>query len=77
MARYLKVSPAAVQTEIRDVETAGYFSRNASLGYRAGEKVWDKKYKLRITSKLTGKKIDINFTFRQNPLDTENWTESE
>lgn len=29
------------------------------------ESVWDKRFKLRCTSRTTGKKIDINFTFSQ------------
>ena len=28
-------------------------------------KIWDKKFKMRLTSKKTGKKIDFNMTFNK------------
>ena len=35
--------------------------------------VWDKKFKMRLTSRSTGKKVDFNFKFNvvQNPLNLE------
>ena len=42
-----------------------YFEDDDTLGRDAIKKMWGKSYKLRITSKLTGKKIDINFRFNQ------------
>ena len=39
---------------------------NVNFGDTKEELVWDKKYKLRITSKKTGKKLDINLTFKLN-----------
>ena len=29
----------------------------------AGDLIWDKKFKIRLTSKKTSKKIDLNFTY--------------
>ena len=37
-----------------------------TLGNASEDKrVWDKRFKIRCTSKITGKKIDINVTFKQ------------
>jgi len=40
--------------------------QNVSFGDKREDLVWDKKYKLRVTSKKTGKKLDINLTFKLN-----------
>ena len=37
---------------------------NISFGSTEKELVWDRKYKVRITSRKTGKKMDINLTFK-------------
>ena len=34
------------------------------LGNRA-EKIWGRKFKIRLTSKKSGKKIDLNVTFKK------------
>ena len=39
---------------------------NVNFGDRNSDLVWDRKYKLRITSRKTGKKLDINLTFKMN-----------
>tara|TARA_B100000900_G_scaffold226196_1_gene192022 strand:- start:12768 stop:15110 length:2343 start_codon:yes stop_codon:yes gene_type:complete len=39
---------------------------NVSFGASDQELVWDKTFKLRLTSKKTGKKIDINLTYSQD-----------
>ena len=75
MRRYLKIAPASNQTELnsRITNADDFYEKHPALGESAGEvpdgSVWGKKYKLRLTSKLTGKKVDINFTFEQAPID--------
>ena len=39
---------------------------NINFGSTEKELVWDKNYKIRVTSKKTGKKMDINVTFKMN-----------
>jgi hypothetical protein len=46
-------------TNEKDTRTA---PRNIKLGVDP-KKVWDKKFKIRLTSRQTGKKIDINYSF--------------
>jgi len=43
-------------------------SLKVAIGNAEGESVFGNTYKLRLTSKQTGKKIDINFTVK-TPLD--------
>jgi hypothetical protein len=69
MKKYLKISPSAIQETLDDTTTAQDFVDNPSLGFDAEETMWGKKYKLRITSKSTGKKVDINFSFKQGDTD--------
>lgn len=71
--RYLKVNPNLIQSlinydkSIPDGSTASaYDASNVSLGL-ADESVWDKRFKMRITSKHSGKKFDINFTCKVIP----------
>ena len=42
---------------------------NVPMGNSSEDSVWGKKFKMRLTSKTTGKKIDFNFSFntKQNP----------
>ena len=73
--KYLLIKPSDFQNTVSypDLQTGengqavgDYESEKVVIG---GEKsVFGKNYKLRITSKLTGKKIDVNFTFT-NPKD--------
>ena len=66
MRRYLMISPAAAQEKKHiNVTDASSFVEFHQLGSRVSRDMWGKKYKLRLTSKLTGKKIDVNFTFKQ------------
>jgi len=71
--RYLKVNPNLIQSlinydkSIPDGSTASaYDASNVSLGL-ADESAWDKRFKMRITSKHSGKKFDINFTCKVIP----------
>ena len=43
---------------------------NVSLG-EADKSVWDKKFKIRLTSKKTGKKLDINLVCKAEHVTTE------
>ena len=65
--RYLMIAPSSNQQEKHeDVTDAQSFVDKPLLGPRPREGMWGRKYKLRITSKLTGKKVDINFVFNQS-----------
>ena len=66
--RYLKINPNLIQSlidydkSIPNKSTASaYDAPRIKLGL-ADESVWDKRFKMRITSKHSGKKFDINFT---------------
>ena len=72
--RYLKVNPNLIQSiinyeqSIPDGSTdSAYNAVKVSLG-KAEQSVWNKKFKIRVTSKNSGKKFDINLTckVRQN-----------
>jgi len=67
MRKYLKISPSSIHTQRHpdSVGSVGGFIANPDLGGDTESSIWNKKYKLRVTSKLTGKKLDINFTFNQ------------
>jgi hypothetical protein len=60
--RYIKIQPALIHRLINPEKTD---TNDIELGQ---EKVvpWNKSFKLRITSKSTGKKIDVNFRFKYN-----------
>ena len=72
--RYLKINPNLVQSLVNESETFGqtggttsaYNANKVILG-KAGETVWSstinpKKFKIRVTSKNSGKKFDLNLT---------------
>jgi hypothetical protein len=72
--RYLRISPAMIhklinykntfQDKMSGEEltaTSAYEASDVSLG-SAESPVWGKRFKMRITSKNSGKKFDINFT---------------
>ena len=70
MRKYLRISPSTIQeTKHTKATNAQKFVDFPTLGSDAEKSVWGDKYKLRITSKLTGKKIDINFIFKQGGIE--------
>ena len=67
VGRYLMIAPSSNQQQLHeDVTDAQSFLDKPRLGPIPREGMWGKKYKLRVTSKLTGKKVDINFVFNQS-----------
>ena len=73
LQQYLKISPSIIQGELNQA-LSGLVDGNGELVPSAFEKdvvlgpdveqVWNKKLKFRITSKKTGRKIDINVDFK-------------
>lgn len=70
MKRYLHIKPALSQILFRD-EINNNVSQLSSLkiGSDGNGNVWDKLFKIRLTSKVSGKKIDFNVKFvkKDNP----------
>ena len=74
--RALKISPALHQKSITYPDGTDLSSREFALSAPHlteitplgpdTKAIWDKKYKFRISSKSTCKKIDLNITFKQN-----------
>ena len=74
MQRYIQIRPSAqniifdpelVNDEVKSAKDLAFVKSNDTnppLGI-ADNPVWGKNFKLRITSKTSGKKVDINFTF--------------
>jgi hypothetical protein len=64
--RWLKIKPATSQLFFDENDPSlprqGKDVTNISLGL-ASPSVWGEKFKLRLTSRQTGKKVDINFEF--------------
>ena len=71
--KYLRIRPAFTQTRLNEVETfkngttietLADSSRGITLG-TTDEGLWGKTFKIRIVSRKTGRKIDLNVTFNQ------------
>jgi hypothetical protein len=66
--RYFQINPNLIQSLIDyektfpDNDTSSALKATSVSVGRADTSVWDKRFKLRITSKNSGKKFDINFT---------------
>jgi len=66
--RYFQVNPNLIQSLIDyektfpDGDTSSALKATSVSVGRADTPVWDKRFKIRITSKNSGKKFDINFT---------------
>jgi hypothetical protein len=65
----LQIKPNLVQTffkdEISDYSSATEIPESIDPLGQAEEAVWNKKFKVRLTSKKTGRIIDLNMTFKQ------------
>ena len=68
--RFIQISPALNQRILDQslfrnrTSAVNLLKRDIQFGVNTGSgKVWDKDFKLRLTSRSTGKKIDINFVF--------------
>jgi hypothetical protein len=64
--RYLKIRPAIRH---RILEEANLNPNTLKLGMD-GESVWDKKFKVSVTSKSSGKKMDLYLTFKYKKQDS-------
>ena len=76
--RYLQINPNLIQTMINYDKTfpdkqmdSALKATDVHLG-RSEEPVWEKRFKMRITSKNSGKKFDINFTCKKRFIKPEN-----
>ena len=77
MRKYLYIAPRLPHTVINEEKSGLSSAASANeaggqifLGSKA-EAVWDKKFKVRLTSKKTGRKMDINVVFKHEHLTTE------
>lgn len=66
-----RLLPNAVESALRDEGTSGDL---AAVDYKLGitnikqESLWGKKFKIRLTSKKTGRKIDLNVEFKNEHI---------
>ena len=67
MRRLIQILPAVEQTilELDTEESTAFDYESLSLGTR-NEAPWGRKFKFRICSKKTGKKIDLNIDFKSS-----------
>ena len=71
MRRYIKIEPAIQhtilnkeKTGIADLNTAQDALKTATLGVSDVASPWDRTYKMVVTSKQTGKKVEVKFKFK-------------
>lgn len=67
--RFVKIKPSTVNLFFKDEELGGLETaptEGVQLGL-SDKPVWDRRFKIRLTSKQTGKKVDINFKFVDKP----------
>ena len=72
--KYLYIKPSIIQTEIDPDQFKDFVKTNKSAkdlkSVKLGsvseniDQIWDKKFKVRLKSKTTGRIIDLNFTFK-------------
>ena len=77
MKKYLYIAPRLGHTIINEEKSGLSGASSATdadgqifLGSKT-ETVWDKKFKIRLTSTKTGRKMDINVVFKHQHLTTE------
>jgi hypothetical protein len=65
--RFMRISPSSLQKQINldkiDFDNLNKVSENLFLG-DVNNSAWNKQFKIRLTSKSTGKKIDLNLVLR-------------
>lgn len=73
--RFIQISPAHMQTIVNEAASnigpegpSLANNKNISLGVTESN-IWGKKFKIRLTSRATGKKVDFNFSFKVKPKD--------
>ena len=77
--RFLHIVPSATQTLVNE-QASGYYDENGNIKESAElvkdnvvlglteQKVWNKNYRLKIKSKVTGKVVEIDFKFTHKTL---------
>jgi hypothetical protein len=71
--RFVYIEPTFAQTLLHPTTDVGSPSvtnppNSSILGNPDVQKVWNKKFKVRLTSKKTGRKVDLNLTFKNSGI---------
>ena len=60
MKKYLSISPSVLFTEFQKLE-----DNKIQIGSQTDNSLWNQKFKIRVTSKKSGKQFDINLTLNK------------